>query len=101
MDLFSHSWLPFIYLYGLGGILFVAGILITLKAGSFDLRRSSHKKWMWILLFGFVWYLTMHALMTWAALGTISPYTVLYTLLIMVVIFVIVTLRFKKIVGAG
>ncbi len=100
MDLFSHSWLPFIYLYGLGGILFVAGIFITLKAGSFDLKRSSHKKWMWILMFGFVWYLTMHALMTWAALGIISPYVVLYTLLILVVIFIIVTLNFKKIVRA-
>jgi hypothetical protein len=56
---------------------------------------------MWILLFGFVWYITMHALMTWAALGVISPYTVLYTLLAMVGIFIVVTLRFKKIVGAG
>ncbi|MBT4715785.1 MAG: hypothetical protein HOB84_13535 [Candidatus Marinimicrobia bacterium] len=96
MNLFSHSWLPFIYLYGLGGILFIAGIIITMKAGSFDLKRPKHKKWMWILIFGFVWYFTMHALMTWAALGTISPYTVLYTLLAMVAVFIVVTLRFGK-----
>jgi len=58
---FSRVWLPFIYLYGLGGILFIAGIVITIKAGSFDLGRFKHKKWMWVLLFGFVWYLMMHA----------------------------------------
>lgn len=96
MNLFSHSWLPFIYLYGLGGILFIAGIVITLKAGSFDLKRPSHKKWMWILIFGFIWYFTMHALMTWAALGTISPYVVLYILLALVGVFIVVTLRFGK-----
>ncbi|NQV15748.1 hypothetical protein HQ531_09860 [bacterium] len=96
MNLFSHSWLPFIYLYGLGGILFVAGIIITLKAGSFDLKRPAHRKWMWILLFGFFWYFSMHALMTWAALGTISPYAVPIILLAQVAIFIVVTLRFGK-----
>lgn len=94
--MFSHSWLPFIYLYGVGGILFLAGIIITLKAGSFDLSRYKHKKWMWVLLFGFVWYIMMHALMTWAALGTISPYTVPVILLAMVVVFITVTLIIRK-----
>ena len=98
MDLFSHSWLPFIYLYALGGILFVAGIIVTLKAGSFDLTRAAHKKWMWILLFGFIWYISMHALLTLTALGSISPYTVLVVLLLMVVVFIVVTRNFKKIV---
>ena len=96
MNLFSHSWLPFIYLYGLGGLLFVAGIIITLKSGSFDLSRYAHRKWMWILLFGFVWYFTMHALMTWAALGTISPYVVLFVLLALVVVFIVITLLLKQ-----
>ncbi|MBT3478929.1 MAG: hypothetical protein HOA15_03015 [Candidatus Marinimicrobia bacterium] len=93
---FSHTWLPFFYLYGLGGILFIAGIFITIKAGSFDLNRKDHKKWMWILLFGFVWYLMMHALMIWAALDIISVYTVPIVLLGMVVVFVVVTLMFRK-----
>jgi hypothetical protein len=96
MDLFSHSWLPFIYLYGLGGLLFVFGIIITLKAGSFDLSRYSHKKWMWVLLFGFVWYLMIHALMTWAALGIISVYTVPIVLLGMAAVFIAVTLMLKR-----
>ena len=93
---FTHTWLPFIYLYGLGGILFVFGIIITIKSGSFDLSRKSHKKWMWVLLFGFVWYLMIHALMTWAALDIISVYAVPIVLLGMVVIFIIVMLKLRK-----
>lgn len=93
---FTHTWLPFIYLYGLGGILFVFGIIITIKSGSFDLSRKAHKKWMWVLLFGFVWYLMMHALMTWAALDIISVYAVPIVLLGMVVVFIIVTLKLRK-----
>ena len=93
---FTHTWLPFIYLYGLGGILFVAGIIITIKSGSFDLNRHAHKKWMWILLFGFVWYLMMHALMTWAALDIIPVYTVPIVLLGLVAIFIIVTLKLRR-----
>ena len=94
---FTHTWLPFIYLYGLGGILFIAGIIITIKSGSFDLNRKAHKNWMWVLLFGFVWYLMMHALMTLAALDIISAYTVPIVLLGMVVVFIIVTLKLRKI----
>ena len=99
MDLFSHSWLPYIYLYGLGGFLFVFGIIITLKAGSFDLRRYAHKKWMWVLVFGFVWYSSMHFLMTFAALGMISVYTVPIILLLLAVVFIIVTVILRKKTG--
>ena len=94
---FTHTWLPFIYLYGLGGILFVAGIIITIKSGSFDRNRHAHKKWMWILLFGFVWYLMLHALMTWAALDIIPVYTVPIVLLGLVAIFIIVTLKLRRV----
>ncbi len=96
MDYFSHSWLPFIYLYGFGGILFVSGIIITLKAGSFDLKRFAHKKWMWVLLFGFVWYIMLHALMTWAALGTISPNIVPIIMMALLVVFVVVNYILKQ-----
>lgn len=99
MDHFSHSWLPFIYLYAFGGLLFVAGIIITVKAGSFDLKRFAHKKWMWVLLFGFVWYIVMHALLTWAALGTFSPYVVPIVLLTLTVVFILVTLRLRREAG--
>ena len=94
---FTHTWLPFIYLYGLGGILFIAGIIITIKSGSFDLNRKAHKKWMWVIGCGFVWYIMMHALMTWADLDNSSAYTVPIVLLGMVVVLIIVTLKLRKV----
>ena len=97
MELFSHSWLPLIYLYSLGGVLFLSGIIITVRAGSFDLSKHTHAKWMWILVFGFIWYAGMHILMTLAALNIISVYVVPIILLGLVSIFIIiiVTLRNK------
>ena len=69
MSYFSHSWLPFIYLYGLGGLLFISGIVITLKSGSFNLKNHVHRQWFWVLVFGFIWYMTMHGGLTLIALG--------------------------------
>jgi len=69
MSYFSHSWLPYIYQYGLGGLIFIIGMILTLRAASFDLSHPRHKKWMIVLLLGFVWYLVMHGAMTLAALG--------------------------------
>ena len=69
MSYFSHSWLPFIYLYSLGGLLFLSGIIITLKSGSFNLKNHVHKQWLWVLVFGFIWYMMMHGVLTLVALG--------------------------------
>jgi hypothetical protein len=69
MSYFSHSWLPYIYQYGLGAVIFIVGIVITLKSGSFIPRFRLHRKWMSILILGFVWYMTLHGSLTLAALG--------------------------------
>ena len=69
MSYFSHSWLPYIYQYGLGAVIFVVGLVITLKTGSFDIKRKVHRRWLGVLLFGFVWYATLHGALTLAALG--------------------------------
>ena len=69
MSYFSHYWLPFIYLYGLGGLLFISGIIITLKSGSFNLKNHVHQQWLWVLVFGFIWYMMMHGVLTLVALG--------------------------------
>ena len=60
------------------------------------MRRYSHKKWMWVLVFGFVWYLAMHFLMTLAALDMISVYAVPIILLLLAVVFIIVTVILRK-----
>jgi hypothetical protein len=68
-DHFSHSWLPYIYQYGLGAVIFIVGLIITLRSGSFDLTRRIHRLWLIVLMVGFVWFVTLHAAMTLAALG--------------------------------
>ena len=69
---FSHAWLPYIYLYGVGGLLFVSGLIITIKSGSLDLKRPGHKNWFIVLIFGFIWFMVMHALWNLAALEILS-----------------------------
>ncbi len=69
---FSHAWLPYIYLYGVGGLLFGSGLIITIKSGSLDLKRPGHKNWFIVLIFGFIWFMVMHALWNLAALEILS-----------------------------
>ncbi len=69
---FSHAWLPYIYLYGAGGLLFGSGLLITIKSGSLDLKRPGHKNWFLILIFGFIWFMVMHAVWNLAAMEVLS-----------------------------
>ena len=84
MSYFSHSWLPFIYLYGLGGLLIISGIIITLKSGSFNLKNHIHQQWLWVLVFGFIWYMAMHGVLTLIALG--------YNQLAVVIMFLVIGL---------
>lgn len=66
---FTHTWLPFIYLYSLGGILFLIGVIITYRMGSLDLKRKHHRKWFGLLFFGFLYYMALHSFLNLAALG--------------------------------
>ena len=68
MDLFYHSWLPFIYLYGVGGIFFVLGLIIIRRSGSLELSIPKHQRWLKILYFGFIWYMLIHGALTFFAL---------------------------------
>jgi hypothetical protein len=68
MPPFSHTWLPYIYLYGVGGIFFIIGLIITKKANSMDLSNKRHRYWFKMLIFGFVYYMALHFFLTIAAL---------------------------------
>lgn len=65
---FFRTWLPVIYLYGVGGIIFLAGMLVITKAKSIKLDRPKHKFWYKILWFGYFYYLGIHVVLTYAAL---------------------------------
>jgi drug/metabolite transporter (DMT)-like permease len=87
---FSPAWLPYIYLYGVGGLLFGSGLIITIKSGSLDLKRPGHKNWLVVLIFGFIWFMVMHALWNLAALEVLS----LKVSLIIWIVFMVASLGF-------
>jgi hypothetical protein len=68
MPSFSHTWLPFIYLYVAGGIFFFAGMIVIRKTKGIDMRLKHDRKWWRILLFGYFYFMLIHALLILAAL---------------------------------
>jgi len=65
---FERVWLPYLYLYGVGGGLFFAGLRLVIRSGALRPRRREDRRWLWILLFGFFWYALLHGLGILAAL---------------------------------
>jgi len=68
MPPFSHTWLPFIYLYGVGGLFFLIGMIIIKKSNAIDLKKKRHRFWFKVLIFGFFYFVLFHAFFTLAAL---------------------------------
>ena len=66
---FFRTWLPVIYLYGVGGIIFFSGMAIIFKAKTIKPERLVHKRWIKILFFGYFYYLALHVFLTYAALN--------------------------------
>jgi len=67
---FSQTWLPFIYLYGVGGIVFTVGLFLILRTKALRLSYIRHKKWFWLLLYGFVFWFSLHAIFIILAVGS-------------------------------
>ena len=58
---FERTWLPFLYLYGVGGIVFTLGMILILKTKALRLNFKRHQKWLWLLLYGFIFWSSLHA----------------------------------------
>ena len=67
---FAQTWLPFIYLYGVGGIAFLFGLNLILKTKALRVSYSRHRKWVWIFLYGFFFYAGIHAFFIFLAIGS-------------------------------
>lgn len=67
---FARTWLPFLYLYGVGGIAFVLGMVLILRTEALRTTFDRHKKWVYILLYGFLFYAGIHALFIYLAIGS-------------------------------
>ncbi len=68
LQTFFQSWLPYIYLYGVGGLFFLSGMYIIVKSGSLNLKKRQHRFWLRILFGGFFFFMFMHAFLIIAAL---------------------------------
>ncbi|HIB26346.1 MAG TPA: hypothetical protein EYO27_06315 [Candidatus Marinimicrobia bacterium] len=67
---FANTWLPFIYLYGVGGIAFVLGMLLILRTKALRVSFERDKKWLWVLIYGFLFYAGLHATFILLAIGS-------------------------------
>ncbi|MCB0751331.1 MAG: hypothetical protein KDC52_07645 [Ignavibacteriae bacterium] len=61
MPSFFDTWFPFIYLYVVGGFFFLVGMIIIKKSGAINLNIKRHKYWSRILIFGFFYFVVLHA----------------------------------------
>lgn len=68
MPTFEQTWLPFIYLYGIGGLFFLTGMIVIKKAGAVNFERKRHRYWWNVLIAGFFYFIFIHAFLILAAL---------------------------------
>ena len=57
---FNRIWAPYIYLYAVGGIAFLIGMYLIIKTRSLNLKKDHHKKWLFVLIAGFIYYASIH-----------------------------------------
>ena len=68
MPSISHTWLPLLYLYGVGGLFFWTGMILIRKSKAIDLNKKRHRFWYKVLIFGFFYFVAFHVLTTIVAL---------------------------------
>jgi hypothetical protein len=57
---FNRVWAPYLYLYIVGGIAFSIGMYLIIKTRSLNLEKNHHKKWLVVLIVGFIYYASIH-----------------------------------------
>ncbi|MAV15274.1 MAG: hypothetical protein CMG08_00465 [Candidatus Marinimicrobia bacterium] len=67
---FQQTWLPFLYLYGVGGIAFFLGLGLIIRTKALRSSFYEHKIWLGILLYGFFFYMAIHAIFIYLAMST-------------------------------
>jgi len=53
--------LSFLYLYGVGGLLFAGSLILLLKRGALDVQTKQGKQILFILFAGYAVYIAYHA----------------------------------------
>jgi hypothetical protein len=65
---FSQVWLPFIYLYVVGGLFFGIAMFLIRKSNSVNMNLKRHRYWYKVLYFGFFYFAIMHLVLILTAL---------------------------------
>lgn len=66
------AWNSFLYLYGVGGVLFFGVIILALKKNVIGFQKSQDKKLLFGFIFAFFLYAGVHALWNIAAIGAMK-----------------------------
>ena len=93
---FQRVWLPYLYLYIMGGGIFVIGMYIILKSNSLNTDRIRHKHWLHVLIFGLFYYMGIHSLFTFAALGKTMIVMIIGLFIMAITLHLVTTLFFKS-----
>jgi hypothetical protein len=67
-----NHWLTYLYQFGVGGVFFIAGLLVILKTGACDLKIRADRIWFSALIIGYLGLVTVFALWILAAVKTPS-----------------------------
>ena len=65
----SNPWTSYLYLYGFGAGFFLIGIFLILRTGACKLDRGHDRLWFWVLMLGFLFFATLHAVWIIASLN--------------------------------
>jgi hypothetical protein len=57
-----NIWVPWIYHYGLGTLLFSAGVGLAIKSNALQLKRRIDRRILFFLVAGLVLFMSVHAL---------------------------------------
>ncbi len=59
----DSPWFPLLYQYTVGGAVFVLAIVIAVKTKALKLSLKKDKGTLWVLVIGFLLFLTLHSIM--------------------------------------
>ena len=93
---FQRVWLPYMYLYIVGGGIFVIGMYIILRSNSLNRDRARHRHWLHVLIFGLIYYMGIHSLFTFAAIGQTVLALIIAILMLVMTIHLVTTLFFNS-----
>ncbi|MBC8329755.1 MAG: hypothetical protein ISR76_11135 [Planctomycetes bacterium] len=57
---FNRVWLPYLYLYGVGGLFFFGSLALVVRSGACDRTRFADRRWFRVLFTGFLWIAGLH-----------------------------------------